>query len=229
MKIENKAGSDVGQMLRYSINDVDIHERKTLYNGFFKMDEYQVSHKLFNGEKSEILSREIFERGNAVVLIPYEPITDSVVLLEQFRPGALREGDSPWLLEFVAGMFDEDEKPQEVAIREAKEEADLTIHENEVIEVMNYFSSPGGMSEYIHLLAAKVDPQYIATHLAHSVNHIDKTYGLPEEGEDILVHIVKREAALALLAEGKITNAATIIGLQWLALHYQKLQIDWTL
>ena len=227
MEIENKTGSNLGQILRYNIDDVDIHEIKTLYHGFFKMDEYHVSHQLFKGGKSEVLSREIFERGNAVVLIPYDPVSDSVVLLEQFRPGALREGDSPWLLEFVAGMFDEDEKPQEVAIREAKEEADLTINENEIIEVMNYFSSPGGMSEYIHLLAAKVDQQYIETHLAHSVNNIDKTYGLPEEGEDILVHIVKRESALALLAEGKITNAATIIGLQWLALHYQQLQTDW--
>ena len=183
------------------------------YHGFFKINEYQVTHKLFNGAYSDSLSREIFERGDAVVVVPYDPIKDQVVLVEQFRAGALKGDNSPWLLEFVAGMFDDNESPEDVAIREAQEEANLIIEKSALIPVMKFFPSPGGTSECIHLYAAKVD-----------ATNVGGIYGLPEEGEDILVHVMARTKALALLAEGKIYNAATVIGLQWLALNYQQFE-----
>ena len=201
------------KVLRFSHQDTEVHKVTTKYQGFFKLDEYHVSHKLFAGGTSRPLTREIFERGDAVVLLPYDPVLDNVVLLEQFRPGGLRHQDTPWMLEFVAGMFAEDESPVEVAIREAKEEANLSLSEKDIVPIMEYLSSPGGMSERIHLFAGKVDSAGAGG-----------IHGLDEEGEDILLHIVPREKALDLLAEGKITNAATIIGLQWLAMNYQKLQ-----
>jgi ADP-ribose pyrophosphatase len=200
----------------FSLDDVTIHSVETRFQGFFKIDCYQLSHKLFNGEQSDILRREIFERGDAVVLMPYDAKLDKVILIEQFRPGAIREGETPWLLEFVAGMFNANENPEDAAIREAEEEAGLIIPPDELISILSYFSSPGGMSEKIHLYAACID--------SSELNNDNVVFGLEDEGEDILVHTVSRNEAMALLSQGKINNAATIIGLQWLALNYQALQ-----
>lgn len=207
---ENKNKST---FLRFTHQDVELKERVRKYAGFFNLDQYVIQHTLFSGKKSDVISREVFERGDAVVLIPYDPVLDQVVLIEQFRPGALRAGDTPWMLEFIAGMFEEGEQPVDVAIREAKEEANLDIDENNVMKVMKYLSSPGGMSEAIYLYLATVDSR-----------NVSGVYGLEEEGEDILVHVVKRTQALALLSQGKIANAATVIGLQWLALNYKSIQ-----
>ncbi len=208
-------------LLRFKQDDIKIHRKRNMHEGFFQLNEYHISHKLFAGGESKVLIREVFERGDAVVLIPYDPIEDKVLLLEQFRPGAIREDESPWLLEFVAGMFSELEKPEEVAVREAKEEANLTIAINNLLPVMNYFSSPGGMSERIYLFVGRVDLT------SNNTNNELVSYGLAEEGEDILTHLMSKDAAMDLLAEGKVSNAATIIGLQWLAMNYHKLQHLW--
>ncbi|OKY26889.1 NUDIX domain-containing protein [Thalassotalea sp. PP2-459] len=199
-------------ILGYTQNDYTLHNKETLYQGFFKVDGYHVSHKKYDGSVSEVISREVFEREDAVVVIPYDPALDQVILIEQFRAGAIRYGGNPWLLEFVAGMFEKHESPIDVAIREAKEEANIDIAPENMQKVMTYLSSPGGMSEAMHVYLAKV-----------SSENIGGVFGLDEEHEDILVHVIKREQAMALLSEGKITNAATIIGLQWLALNYQTL------
>ncbi|WP_019028444.1 NUDIX domain-containing protein [Colwellia piezophila] len=201
-------------MLQFGNEQVSVHSVDTKYQGFFKMNEYTLQHKLFSGQQSHTFTREVFERGDAVVVMPYDVKQDKVLLIEQFRPGALRGEDSPWLLEFIAGMFDDNESPIDVAIREAKEEADIDLTDNDLVPIMQYLSSPGGMSERIHLYLAHFDSE--------NVNSGD-VYGLLEENEDILLHLVKRNCALDLLAQGKITNAATIIGLQWLAMNYQSL------
>ena len=206
-------------MLKFDNEQVSVHSVVTKYQGFFKMNEYSLQHKLFSGEQSQLFTREIFERGDAVVVMPYDAKLDKVLLIEQFRPGALRGEDSPWLLEFIAGMFDDNETPIEVAIREAKEETDLILCNNDLMPVMEYLSSPGGMSERIHLYLAHFDSAQVKDGAIH---------GLPEENEDILLHLVSRTRALELLAQGKITNAATIIGLQWLALNYQSLSTQGT-
>ncbi|MFD1621757.1 NUDIX domain-containing protein [Thalassotalea marina] len=200
-------------LLRFNRNDFTIHNIKRCFQGFFAVDEYHVSHKKYQGGETDVLIREVFEREDAVVLIPYDPVADTVVLIEQFRIGAVRYGGNPWLLEFIAGMFKEGEHPEGVAIREAKEEANLDISTNSLQKVMTYLSTPGGVSEAIHLFVATVDS-----------SNVSGVYGLEEESEDILTHVVSREHALSLLKEGKITNAATVIGLQWLALNYKELQ-----
>jgi len=218
MKVENRPMVKKNtKLLRFTSRDVTVHQQKTCYQGFFKMDEYQLSHRLFNGGESQVLSREIFERGHAVVVVPYDARNDKVVLLEQFRAGAIGQGDTPWLLEFVAGMFDKDESPIEVAIREAKEEADLTLNEKQIDKVIEYFSSPGGMSEVIHLYVANIDSE-----------NVGGVHGLECEGEDILLHVMERKQAFSLLENGKITNAATIIWLQWLQNNYLHLQNKWS-
>lgn len=201
-------------MLQYGHKDVDITAIETKYHGFFKLNEYQLSHKLFSTKQSHTFTREVFERGDAVVVILYDVAQDKLLLLEQFRPGALRAGITPWMLEFVAGMFDDNESSIDVAIRESKEEANISLSPESVKPIMKYFPSPGGTSECIHLYWANFDSNEV---LPGSV------YGLEDENEDILIHLISRKDALALLNEGKISNAAAIIGLQWLAMNFQNL------
>jgi ADP-ribose pyrophosphatase len=190
-------------------DDVEVLQVTNRYQGFFKIDEYHLRHRLFEGGYSKVLTREIFDRGDAVVIMPYDAVNDRIIFTCQFRPGALARTQTPWLIEFVAGMFNDNENPIEVAIREAKEEANLTITTENITPIMQYLSSPGGTNEYIHLYLGLVDS-----------TGIEGVYGLPEEGEDIIVTSFSRSEAMALLAQGKINNASTVIGLQWLELNY---------
>lgn len=201
-------------MLQYDKTDVTISAIETKYQGFFKMNEYHLNHKLFSGVQSASFTREVFERGDAVVVMLYDPKKDALLLLEQFRPGVLRVNETPWMLEFVAGMFNENESPIDVAVREAKEEANIELKAESIKLIMKYFSSPGGTSECINLYWSTFDSSKISS---------GSVYGLAHENEDIMLHVVSRNEALVLLTKGKISNAATIIGLQWLAINYQRL------
>ncbi len=207
----------------FTRSDVKVIAKKCCYQGFFTIDEYQLQHKLYQGGYSKILTREIFERGDAVVLMPYDVKNDNLIFVTQFRAGALRlanenKEQSPWLIEFIAGMFNENENPIDVAIREAKEEANLIIDAANISPIMQYLSSPGGTTENIHLYLGLVNS------LDEQGKPITGYYGLAEEGEDILVSVMSRVEAMQWLAQGKINNAATVIGLQWLQLNYQQLQ-----
>lgn len=207
---------DKSQITDFNKDDVKIDHVETCFNGFFKVNKYHFSHALYQGGYSNTLTREVFERGDAVAVIPYDPVLDKIVFVEQFRIGAYRTDDAPWLLEFIAGMFGEQESPIEVAIREAQEEANLNLDKSFIEPVMKYLSSPGGTSECIHLYVAKVD-----------ASNVGGVYGLEHEGEDIKVLSFSLAQAMAYLAEGKISNAATIIGLQWLALNADNLKQRW--
>ena len=196
----------------FNADDAELLSQETCFKGFFTVNKYRVRHKLYQGGRSEVFEREVFERGDAVVLMPYDPITDEVVLIEQFRVGALNREQSPWLLEFIAGMFGENESPEQVAIREAKEEANIDIKPEQLQFVSKFLLSPGGATEMAHLFLAKVD-----------VSNLSGVYGLADEHEDILVRVMPRQQAMSLVENGKINNAATIIGLQWLSLNHRAL------
>ncbi len=202
-------------LVDYGKQDVEFIARESLYNGFFSLDLYRFRHRLFNGEMSGEVRREIFERGHAAVLLPFDPVRDEVVLVEQIRIAAYDTSDTPWLLEMVAGMIEEGESPEDVARREAVEEAGLDV--GHVKKVLSYLASPGGTSERLTVLVGEVD--------ATTAKGI---HGLADENEDIRVHVVSREQAYQWVEEGKIDNAASIIALQWLQLHYQTLRNEWT-
>ncbi len=202
-------------VVTYAKNDVEIIARETLYSGFFSLDMYRFRHRLFNGEMSGEVRREIFERGHAAVLLPFDPVRDEVVLVEQIRIAAFDTSESPWLMEMVAGMIEEGESPEDVARREAVEEAGLDV--KRVKHMLSYLASPGGTSERLTILVGEVD--------ASTAQGI---HGLADEHEDIRVHVVSREQAYQWVEEGKIDNAASVIALQWLQLHYQALQNEWT-
>ena len=198
----------------FAKNDVEIIARETLYSGFFSMELYRFRHRLFNGEMSGEIRREIFERGHAAVLLPFDPVRDEVVLVEQIRIAAYDVSESPWLLEMVAGMIEEGESVEDVARREALEEAGLVVGRTK--PVLSYLASPGGTSERLSIMVGEVD-----------ATTAEGIHGLADENEDIRVHVVSREQAYQWVEEGKIDNAASVIALQWLQLHYQTLRNEW--
>ncbi|MGH8483208.1 MAG: NUDIX domain-containing protein, partial [Pseudomonas sp.] len=129
--------------------DVEIVERVNCFKGFYQLDRVRLRHELFAGGMGREISRELFVRHDAVCVLPYDPQRDEVVLIEQFRVGALGKVDNPWLIELVAGLIDKDEQPEEVAHREAVEEAGLTF--SALWPMTRYFPSPGGSDELVHL------------------------------------------------------------------------------
>ena len=196
-------------------SDVKILDQNTVFQGFFRIDSYKVKHKLFNGGWSAEVKRELFERGHAVIVLPYDVKNDSLVLIEQFRIGALQNQNGPWLLEAIAGMIESGETIEQVAQRESEEEAGLKL--TEFWPMLSYQSSPGGSTERIYLVLAR---------LTEPVE--SGVYGLASEQEDIKVHSLSRQAAMQLLQAGKIDNAATVIALQWLALNLDDVRKRWT-
>lgn len=194
--------------------DVQILGEETLYKGFFKMLGYRVRHRLFGGGWSKPLSRELFWRPRAVGVLAYDPRHDLVGLVEQFRIGALDEPEGPWLLEVVAGLVEEGESREDVARRELLEEAGLEARR--LIPIHDILLTPGGSNERISLYCGLTD-------LAGKGG----IFGLPEEGEDIRLHVISREEALGALRDGKCNNAALTIALQWLALHHGNIA-SWT-
>jgi len=193
---------------------VVVLEQTVAFAGFFKIVRYRLRHEQFAGGMGPELVREVLERGHAVAVLPFDPVRDQVVLIEQFRTGALGVVAAPWLLEPVAGIIEPGERAPDVARREAAEEAGLELLE--LVPACTYFASPGGSTETCQTFIGRVD--------ARNAGGI---FGLPDEGEDIKVHVVALDQALAFLAENRIHAVSTIVALQWLALHRAELAQRW--
>ena len=198
----------------FTAKDVEILSKEIAYQGYFRIEKYTLRHRLFRGGWSTPFTRELFERGHAVAVLLYDPKLHKIVLIEQFRIGALGKTDNPWLLELVAGIIEPGETTSEVAIRETQEEAGLHIFE--MLPICNYWASPGGSTEKVTLFCAKVDAS-----LAGGL------HGLAEESEDIRVLVFEVDEVYKLLAAGKICNAPTIIAVQWFQLHEQEVRNKW--
>lgn len=191
--------------------DVEIIRREELYKRFFRVEKIFLRHKLFNGGWGKEIGRELFVRGEAVAVVLYDPKNDLIGMVEQFRIGAMDEANGPWCYEVVAGMLEAGESPEEVARRELQEEANLVPYAMEYI--CNYLSSPGGSDEKLHLFCGMCD-----------LTSAGGVYGLPEEGEDIRVHVFTAAEVFAGLYSGAFNNAAALICLQWLQLNYNRLR-----
>jgi ADP-ribose pyrophosphatase len=194
------------ETVSFDKKDLQIINKQPLYRGFFECNSYTFKHKLFAGGWSPEITREIFERGHAAAVLPYDIKNDTVVLIEQFRFGAIETDQSPWLFEIVAGIIEKGEKAEDVMKREALEEAGVTIQSSQFI--MNCLPTPGGSTEHIDIYIGSVDSTTASG-----------LHGLEEEGEDIRVHVVPRETAYQWVLEGKINNSATVIALLWLQLN----------
>lgn len=204
---------------QFTRDDVSVAKEEIVYDGFFTVRKVQLRHRLFDrdentGGESELMTREVVLRKEAAGVLLYDPQLDVVALIEQFRIGALDRGNSPWLFELVAGLIDTDESPAEVACREAQEEAGCEVLALE--SVLEYFPSPGGTDEYFYLFCGRAD-----------LRNAGGIHGLPEEHEDIRVHVVEFDSAVTMLNRGELCNAQTIIAMLWLQLHRDRLRAEW--
>ncbi len=191
---------------QFKSTDVKIITKQNAYDGFFKIEKYTVQHRCFAGGWTEPFDREIFARGDSTAVLLCDPSKEKVVIIEQFRVAAMQDHHSPWLLEIVAGAIDTDETPEAVITREAKEEANC--HIQKLIPICKFYCSPGGTSERVHLYCGIIDSTTISNSIC----------GLPDEHEDILVHLLPYKTAFELLNSGQINTAVAIIALQWLML-----------
>ncbi len=105
----------------------NILNKKILYNGFFKLHEIIVEHKKHDGSWSAPIKRELFSGAHVATVLPYDPLTKKIILIDQFRPGILKKNHDPIIKEIVAGIIDKGESPEEAAKRECKEEIDCDI------------------------------------------------------------------------------------------------------
>ncbi|MDF1589568.1 MAG: NUDIX domain-containing protein [Gammaproteobacteria bacterium] len=190
-----------------------IVDETVVYDGFFKVKQFKLKHTLYKGGWSQTITRELFHRGNCVAVLLYDPIRDEVVIIEQFRIGALQlpEQKQAWLLEIVAGAIEAGETAEQVAYRESVEEAGCEILE--LIKINDFFTSPGGTSELLSLFYGRVDS-----------TDVGGFHGLDHEDEDIAVTTMKFDQVYQLLLDGKIQSAIPIIAIQWLYINREKLR-----
>ncbi|MFZ5789226.1 MAG: NUDIX domain-containing protein [Pseudomonadota bacterium] len=195
-------------------SDVEILEVQPAYRGYGRVDRYRLQHRLHDGSQSRPINREVYDRGHVAAVLLYDPDEDAVVLLEQFRIGAYLTGMNSWQIEAVAGIIDPGETAEQVAMREAQEEAGLVVADLEPI--CRYIVSPGAITETVRLFIGRVDSRGAGG-----------VHGLHHEGEDIKVEAVPVARLPQMLADGTIANALTIIAVQWLLLHRESLRARW--
>jgi len=193
---------------RFGAQDYRIESRETTFQGFFRIARMVVSHRLFGGGWSAPLKRELFQRGNAVGVLLYDPRNKLIGLVEQFRVGAMQDQFGPWQYEVVAGMMGPKESPAEVAIRECQEEAGIEV-EN-LIPICDYLVSAGGSDERMHMYCGLVD-----------LKGHEGVFGLDTEGEDILLQVWPYDEVMQAQSEGLLNSAAVTIALLWLQLNRQ--------
>lgn len=192
-------------------DSVEILAAETPFRGYFRVDRYTLRHRTHDGGWTDPITREIFERGHAVAVLPYDPWRDRVVLVEQFRMPALTAGKTPWQTEVVAGIIEPDETPETVAHRETLEESGERL--KDLIFLYHYLVSPGGTSETVHLYCGILDS-----------TDAGGIHGVAAENEDIRVCVHDFSEAMAMLDDGRIDNAPTIMGMQWVALNRDTLR-----
>lgn len=195
----------------FTVEDVEILHRRRVFQGYIPMDECVFKFRHFNGGWSHDIKRELILRPKVVAVLLYDPKKDQVIMIEQIRVGAFHYNESPWILEIVAGMVDENETLAMAAQREAFEEAGVSILK--LLKVCTFLVSPGISDEETTIFCGIIDaPDQGGYH------------GLVDDGEDIKVHVLQASDAILLLNQGKITSASAVIAVQWLAINHVSLR-----
>ncbi len=168
---------------------------------------------------SGVKTWEVWRRGRAAAVLPYDPAADVVVLIEQFRLPALVAGLDPVLVELPAGLCDDGETPEATARREMMEEMGLAV--GSLRRIGSFLLTPGGADEVCelfagHVCAPEADADCVAGHA-----------GMLDEHEDIRVRVWPAERAIAAALSGCLTNSVTMIGLLWLAAERDRLRKEW--
>ena len=189
------------------------HAKRVVYKGFFSVEEHDLSYRKFNNQQSSILTRSAMISSDAVIVLPYDPVNDRILLIEQFRSGPYVKGDkNPWVLEPIAGLIDEGETPESAGIREAQEEAHLEIKRLEL--VARSYPSPGISTEFFH--------QYIG--IVELLDSSDLIAGLSSENEDIRSHIFEYEQFFEMIESGKVNVGPLILLGLWLSKNRTRLR-----
>jgi len=193
---------------------VELVRREVAFEGYFKVIRYFLRHTLHNGGMSGTISREVFERGQAGAVLPYDPQRDEVVLIRQFRAGTYAAGRHPWTWEVVAGIIEENETAEDMVRREMVEEANLSV--DELLPIQDLMLTPGACSEACRIFLGRVD-----TAKAGGV------FGLADEHEDILVKVLPFAEAYAMVQRNEVDNAVAVVAVLWLALHRDEVRKRW--
>jgi ADP-ribose pyrophosphatase len=200
--------------------DVIVESEQRAWSGRFAVDLIRFRHRRFDGAMSSPRTWELWRRGRAAALVPYDPVTDRVVLIEQFRLPALAAGITPVMLELPAGLVEDGEDPEPAMLREMREEAHMDADRLE--HIGTYLLSSGSSDELLELFAGRVDapdpgPDGIVGHGGAAI-----------EGEDIRVLSWPADKAIELALTGRIPNGVTAIGLLWLAAKRDDLRKRWS-
>ena len=194
-------------------HDVTVHERLPGYEGFFELAAFRFDHARFDGTRSPTVTREAFLAFDAALVLPYDPATDQVLLIEQLRFGPLwRKDPNPWTFEPIAGLVDAGEDPKDTARREAVEEAGLTLGPLE--QIAKVYASPGYSTEYFHCYLAVTELSSFKASAS----------GLASEHEDIRSHILSFDRVMSLVSSGEINAGPLVMMLYWLASERSRLR-----
>lgn len=200
--------------VKFSRQDVEVLEEEPIYSGFFRLMKVRLRHRLFRGDWSREFNRELFAKSEAASAVVYDPVLDTVGLVDQFRIGTLDSPYGPWTLESVAGMVEEGESPADMMLRELEEEAGLQA--KELLPITAFYPTPGSCNEYTYLFCAICD-----------LSEAGGIFGVDGENEDILFTPYPVEDVFNAMLQSRMNNAATLIGLQWLQLNRPRLRANW--
>ncbi len=192
----------------------EVLRRDRLYEGFFRAERVHLQHELFHGGMSPPITREVMIKPPAAGVLPYDPQRDEVLLIEQFRVGALQAARGPWLLEIIAGYIEAGESGEDMVRREAQEEAGQSLLRVE--HAIDFLLSPASCDEVFSLYVAQAD-----------LTQAGGVHGLASEGEDIQVHVMRLEQAWQAALHGRVNNAPALLALQWLRSEKPRLLKRW--
>ncbi len=185
---------------KFDPEDVVSHRLTHPYTAYFAVEEHDLSYRRFDGSMGPVLNRAVFISGDAAIVLPYDPVRDRVMVIEQFRPGPYARGDAnPWLIEAVAGRIDGGETPEDAARREAHEEAGLDLQT--LLPGPRYYPSPAAKAEYLYSFIGLTD-------LPDDKAGVG---GLESEAEDIRSHVISFDRLMALVASGEVDNAPLLL------------------
>lgn len=188
--------------------------RSAAYTGFLRLVQYRIGISEARGQPDGVLYRERIEGLRAAAVLPFDPANERIVLVKQFRIGALEAPSGAWLLEPPGGVIDQGESAEEAARREAWEEAGCRI--GKIEPILSCYTSPGVSDERLDLFCGAVDASSLAT-----------TGGRHDEGEWTEVVSLDLDAAFRDLGRGMLTAASLIIALQWLSVNRRRLCESW--
>ena len=198
---------------------LEVLEDSVVWGGRFAMQRVRFRYTRFDGTPSGILTWELWRRGQGVLILPYDPLTDRVALIEQFRLPAHAAGLPPVMTECPAGLLEAGEDSAVAGARELAEETGLIAQA--MTRMGGFLLMQGGCDEVVHFHCARVD-------LPDAGPGSGATHGLDTEHEETRVLVMPAEDAFRMVAENSIQNAPGALALLWLQVNRARLRAEWT-